>query len=256
MCEVGEISRLVELPGMDSDRAPVLPGGVAILQSIFEALEIDTMQISDGALREGLLYDLLGRLQHADVRSLSVNALAKRYHTDSAHGELVKNTALMLYRQVASPWKLEAGIWELLLGWSAQLCETGLDIAHNQYHKHGAYIVEHSDLAGFSRHQQLCLAVLVRAHRRKFPATAIAALPDLYQQPVEKLAILLRLAVLLHRNRINDTPADLRLEIRKKKELVLTFPDGWLTQHQLQQADLLQEADYLQSSRYELILVE
>ena len=153
-------------------------------------------------------------------------------------------------------WKLEDPIWEFLLGWAAQLCEVGLDIAHNQYHKHGAYIVEHSDLAGFSHHQQLCLAVLVRAHRRKFPATSITALPEHYRQPVEKMAILLRLAVLLHRNRINDIPADLQLDIRKKKELVVSFPDGWLTQHQLQQADLLQEAEYLQSSQYELILVE
>ena len=256
LCEIGVVSGMSELPGMDPERAPVLPGGIAILQSIFEALEIESMQISDGALREGLLYDLLGRLQHADVRSLSVSALAKRYHTDSAHSELVGNTALMLYRQIAGPWKLEAGIWELLLGWSAQLCEVGLDIAHNQYHKHGAYIVEYSDLAGFSRHEQLCLSILVRAHRRKFPEALIATLPEPYCQSVEKLAILLRLAVLLHRSRTNDLPADLHLKIRKKKELVLQFPSGWLTQHQLLQADLLQEAEYLRSSQFALILVE
>ena len=256
LCQVGDISGLAELPGMDPERAPVLPGGIAILQTIFEALDISSMQISDGALREGLLYDQLGRLQHTDVRSLSVEALASRYHTDSVHSAQVKKTALTLYRQIAESWQLEDEQWEMLLGWAAQLSEIGLDIAHNQYHKHGAYIVEHSDLAGFSQHEQLCLSVLVRAHRRKFPAALIASLPAPYAEVAEKLAILLRLAVLLHRSRTDEIPAELSIESRKKNDLVIHFPNGWLTQHQLQQADLLQEAEYLRNSQYDLVLTE
>lgn len=246
----GNIKSL-KMKGLDPNRAPVFPGGVIILMAIFEVLAIKHMQVADGALREGLLYDLLGRIQHKDIRKRSVANLAARFHVDEAQAKRVEQTAIDCLRQIADKWNIELESAEEWLGWATQLHELGLDIAHSQYHKHGAYVIEYADLLGYSRQEQKLIAVLVRSHRRKFPAKEFKAFPSEEAKTLQYLAIILRLAVLIHRNRSSDAAPvlDLRAE---KGQLTINFPVGWLASHPLTQADLEQEANYLKAIEFAL----
>jgi len=240
----GKVDRVM-LEGLDPRRALYIAGGTAILKAVFQSLKLERMRRSDGALREGLLYDLLGRIQERDVRGRSVEALAERCHVDWKHAARVECTALQLLVQVADEWRLSSNTARQFLSWAAQLHEIGLDIAHDHYHRHGQYIVAHSDLLGFSRPEQYVLAVLVRAHRRKFPGEAFRG------SRAERLAILLRLAVVLHRSRNPQPLPELELEA-SKKTLKLRCGDGWLEQVPLTRADLVTEAKYLDAAGYRL----
>ena len=248
--EFGTIESL-RLTGLNDDRAPSFPGGVAVLSSVFKALGIERMQVADGALREGLLFDLIGRFEHDDIRSASVAALAKRYHIDMEQARRVNETAQSMLNQVAEAWGLDAEYGAQFLAWGAELHEIGIDIAHSGYHKHGAYIVENSDLLGFSTDEQRLLALLIRGHRRKFPVEQLKECPDYARGALVKVLLLLRLAVLLHRSRSRDPlPA---FEVgATKKGLSLTFPAGWLEQHPLTQADLAEELRLLKPTDYTL----
>lgn len=236
----------IELAGLNPERAAVFPGGLAILSAVFEALSIERMQVADGALREGLLHDLLGRLQHSDVREQAVSALGTRFRADIPQAERVARTAAHCFKQVARAWGLdeEAG---RMLGWAARLHEIGLTVAHNQYHKHGAYLAEKVDLPGFSWQEQQQLAALIRGHRRKFPLEVFEMLPLVSRPIAQRLCVLLRLAVLLHRARQDIELRGLRLHA-EKRTLGIRFARGWLRQHPLTQADLEQEVAWLRTA--------
>ncbi|MHB8347481.1 MAG: Ppx/GppA phosphatase family protein [Acidiferrobacterales bacterium] len=236
----------LRLPGLGAERASVFPGGVAILLAVQESLGIKRMQVADGALREGLLYDLLGRLRHEDVREHTVAMLARRFHADVTQAERVMRTAMHGFAQVARDWGLTEDD-ERLLNWAARLHEIGLVVAHNQYHKHGAYLAEKSDLPGFSWQKQQQLAAIIRGHRRKFPADVFEKLPSSQRSAARHLCVLLRLAVVLHRSRSGSTPRGLQLRVGKRS-LQVRFARGWLRQHPLTQADLAQEASWLKAA--------
>jgi exopolyphosphatase/guanosine-5'-triphosphate,3'-diphosphate pyrophosphatase len=239
------------LEGLSAERAPVFLGGVIILLAVFEALKIQSMAVSEGALREGLLYELVGRLQDEDVRSRSVAHLARRYHADAAQGERVAATALHALNQVADKWSLdreEAGNW---LNWAAQLHEIGLDIAHSRHHHHAAYVIEHCDLAGFSQQEQRLLAALVRSHRRKLPLKLYKELPKRIGKLVPRLSVLLRLGVILNRSRAAGPACDFTVQV-DDKHIKLKFPAGWLKQRPLTHADLEAEAAYLRAAGFVL----
>jgi exopolyphosphatase/guanosine-5'-triphosphate,3'-diphosphate pyrophosphatase len=245
----GSIRRL-RLAGLSDDRGPVFPGGVAILIAAFDALGIREMRVSESALREGVLFDLVGRTRHTDIRGRSVAALCTRYAVDAAQAARVERTARELFGRVAVAW----GLGEedaARLAWAARLHEVGLAISHSQYHKHGHYLVRNADLLGFSTSEQQRLAILVRAHRRKFPDAEFDALPKADAAKDRRLALILRLAVLLHRSR---TPAALPpLAVGATlKGLALSFPRGWLTAHPLTAADLAQEREYLARAGHEV----
>jgi len=250
LLKAGSIDKL-RLEGLNPKRRPFLAGGAVILGVVMDALEIEHLQRSDVALREGLIYDLIGRIRDRDVRQRSVETLADRYHVDWRHAARVECTALRLLSQVVDDWRLASPQARKLLAWSAQLHEVGLDVAHDHYHWHGEYIAAHSDLLGFSRHEQYLLATLVRAHRRKFPSSVIRELPRGSQRTIERLAILLRLAVILHRSRSPDPLPEIKLAV-SKKSIEMRFPDGWLDRHPLTLADLETEASYLEAGAYGL----
>ncbi len=250
---LGEFNRLEEinLPGLSPERAPVFLGGVLVLFGVFDKLGIEQMIVSDSALREGLIHDLQGRIQHEDTRDHSVINLAKRYHADDEQAERVKQSAFTMLAQVAKSWSLNEERAQEWLSWAAQLHEIGLDIAHKSYHRHSAYIVEHSDLAGFSQQEQRVLAQLVRLHRRKFHNSHIATLPKRWQKHTTRMAILLRLAFILNRSRNSETPQQFRC-YAKGKQIEICFPAGWLEQQPLTTADLEQEAIWLDKAGFEL----
>lgn len=250
LLKAGRVGRL-KLEGLNPRRRTTIAGGAAILSALFEALGIDVMRRSDGALREGLLHDFLGRIRDQDVRERGVEALADRAHVDRQQAARVKQTGLSLLAQVADGWDLGGRNARQFLSWAANLHEIGLDIAHSHYHRHGEYIVAHADLQGFSLPEQQVLATLVRSHRRKFPSDVIAALPRSWSAWTERLAMPLRLSVVLHRSRSPLPLPPIELSAAGNA-LDLRFPPGWLDEHPLTRADLETEAAYLRESRYRL----
>ena len=224
LIDIGQAEQ-IDFPAVSEDRKPVFAAGVAVLSAVFQALKIDRMVYSSGALREGLLYDLLGRIQHQDIREATVRSFSQRYHVDLEQAGRVEKTAITLAGQLVEQWQLSNEDIDQWLHWAALLHETGLVIAHNQYHKHGAYLLEYSDLAGFSLLDQRFLAILVRCHRRKFRRLLVETLPGERQQKAVRLAILLRLSVLLHRNRAQIETPDIRV-YADEQTLQLKFPQG------------------------------
>jgi exopolyphosphatase/guanosine-5'-triphosphate,3'-diphosphate pyrophosphatase len=198
----------------------------------------------DSALREGLLYDMLGRMTDEDARERSVRSLESRFHVDVDHGSRVERTALDIYAQLASDWDLAQELPKRLLGWAARLHEIGLDIAHAKYHYHGAYLLRNADLAGFSTGEQLLLSTLVWNHRRKIRQETLEALPSAWQTRMLRLAVILRLAVLINRSRSLDPQPGIAVGA-VKGGLSIGFPEGWLDAHPLTRADLEQEKKYL-----------
>jgi exopolyphosphatase / guanosine-5'-triphosphate,3'-diphosphate pyrophosphatase len=238
----GSIDKL-RLPGLSEERAGVIAGGLAILEASFAALDLKQMRVCDTAMREGLLYDMVGRSQHRDPRTASIDALAQRYAVDLAHAKRVEATAMQLFDRVGIDWQLGHAEYDWLT-WAARIHEIGLAIAHSQHHLHGAYIVENSDLAGFARHEQQVLAAILRSHRRKPDEAIIRALPERLRRPTARVTALLRLAVLLQRARAGDPAPTIELHA-DDKTLQLRLPQTWLDQHPLTQMDLDQERDYL-----------
>jgi exopolyphosphatase/guanosine-5'-triphosphate,3'-diphosphate pyrophosphatase len=233
--KAGAVGRLA-LPGLREDRAAILPGGLAIMCAAFAELGIDHMSVSDAALRQGVLYDLLGRVQKHDMREVTVRQFMRRYHVDTAQAQRVAELAQRLYRHLreteADPHA------EQMLAWAATLHEIGISIAHNGYHKHSAYVIANADMPGFSRMEQSQLARLALAHRGK-----LAKLQDLSPVPGDwDLVFCLRLASLFCRSRTDlDLP---RLECELTESgFRLLLPADLLEQRPLIAAALADEAD-------------
>lgn len=243
---------VLNLPDLDTERLPVFVGGVAIVYATFKSLGITQMTVSDGALREGLVHDLLGRIYDHDIRSATVRQIADRYHVDSLHSQRVRKTLDYLLTQLpANYFQNELGQVRQFLHWAAQLHEIGLDIAHSQYHKHSAYIIENGDFAGFSQQEQIVLAMIVRTHRRKFALRNFTDLPEPWNDDAPKLALLLRLSVLLHRSRQDYEVPEFKLKFEKSK-VRLRFPKNWLNGAPLTRADLLSESENLKAAEIKL----
>lgn len=245
MIEAGHVDAL-QIEGLSRERANVLAGGICVLKAAFERLKIDRMIVSDGALREGLLYDLLGRIQHDDERDRTVDSIARRYQVDEEHAERVSAMATHLFEQVAEDWDINQDVYLQHLQWAAKLHEVGLSISHEQFHKHSAYLVGYSDLPGFSREDQHALAVMLRGQRRSFPKKELKKLPDELQLPIGRLTILLRLAMVFNRGRSEQENNFVTLKV-KENGLRIKLPAGWLSEHPLTEADLLREVQYLKA---------
>ncbi|MFA5521769.1 MAG: Ppx/GppA phosphatase family protein [Castellaniella sp.] len=204
----GEV-RLHELPGLKPDRAMVLAGGLAIMLAAFLELGITRMLPGEGALRVGVLYDLLGRDSMHDKRDETVRQFMRRYQIDTRQAARVRQIALALFEQLALPADPEHQALAQALGWTAELHELGLNIAHADYHRHSAYILAHADMPGFSHDDQELLALLALGHQGK-----LGKLKALAPSHAQWMALLcLRLAVLLARRRENINGLPLRLHV-------------------------------------------
>ena len=242
----------IKLPGLSNERRPIFAGGLLVLDAAFAELGIDRMYVSDHALREGVLYDLVGRASETDPREASIVALCNRYGVDAAQSARVEATALRLFDQVEAAWGLD-GDNRRLLSWAARIHELGLAIAHSQYHQHGAYVVEHSDIAGFSRTEQQILAALVRNQRRGVHLGSIEKLPDRLIPNTLRCALLLRLAVLLHRSHERD-PLPLAEATADGDTLSIKLSKRWLEGHPLTRLDLETEREHLQEVGRKLVI--
>jgi exopolyphosphatase/guanosine-5'-triphosphate,3'-diphosphate pyrophosphatase len=211
----------LDLPGVKGDRLPVFPGGVAIMSAIFEELGIEHMTYADGALRLGVLYDLLGRFHHHDMRDSTVAQFRRRYQVEGDQVARVEATALAALTQLYDGTPGEADIQ--FLAWACRLHEIGISVAHNAYHKHGAYILTYADMPGFSKKDQARLAMVVLGHRGKLEK--LGAIPVL--DSAWDLIFCLRLAVLLHRTR-DDRAIPAWRASRKDNGYTVELPAEWL----------------------------
>ena len=250
MVEAGS-TRELQLTAITDERRPVFPGGMAIMSEVFDVLGIESMRIADGAMRDGLLYDIVGRFTDEDARERSVRAMQQRYHVDLAQAERVEATVMDFLAQVRQPWKLDDALGELMLKWAARLHEVGLDVSHNGYHRHGAYLLENADMQGFPREEQRLLARLVGGHRRKLSLEGVDELVPPWDRDAISLIVLLRLAVLLHRGRSATRLPEIELTARPRT-LEVKFPGRWLKDHPLTAADLQQEIDFLKAHDFRL----
>jgi exopolyphosphatase/guanosine-5'-triphosphate,3'-diphosphate pyrophosphatase len=192
----GSVERLT-LEGIKPDRVPVLPGGLAILAAVLSELRIDRMTPASGAMREGLLYDLLGRVHHHDMRDVTVSQFMQRYHVDAAQARRVGALALDLYEKLTAGAKDADEMDPTYIGWAAKLHEIGISVAYAGYHKHSAYILEQADMPGFSRDEQMQVSLLALSHRRSLRkiAARIEGAVDL------RSVLALRLAAIFYRGR-------------------------------------------------------
>ena len=243
----------ISLDGLSERRAQVWPGGLSILAELLHVLNINRLKISDGALREGLLYDLLGRLQHEDARERTVHAMEARYHVDLDQAQRVTDMATRLHTQCAQTWQFESELAGLALGWAARLHEIGLDISHDGFHRHGAYVAEWADMPGFPRAEQRLLAFLIGSQRNAIDTARLKALPRAWRDSALRLAILLRIAVLLNRSRKETEKPPVTIQV-SGKEISIGFDADWLAENPLTIADLEQEQGFLQNVGYQLTL--
>ncbi len=234
----------LNLSTISSDRSAVICGGIAIVHAIMKTLKIKSMQASTVALREGIIFDMVGKAEHVDIQSQTLANLASRYGIRAQQAIRVETTVSDLFNQVADAWELDEDNDLPLLQWAAKLHELGKAVAHTQYHKHGAYIIENSDLMGFSKAEQNALSLLIRFHRRKIDMTAFEHMTKAERIHLLRLLSLIRLAVLIHRGRHRVDLNNLKLKA-KEDQLVLQVDEQWLEENPLTSAELSAEADRL-----------
>ncbi|MBU3560084.1 exopolyphosphatase [Polynucleobacter hallstattensis] len=226
----------VELQGLKDDRRSVWPGGLAIMIAVFDELGIESMEVTDAALRIGVLYDLLGRSQHEDMRFVTVEQFMQRYAVDREQAKRVGNLATEFLAQLPKPDEESRADNIALLQWAANLHEIGLSISHNGYHKHSAYIAGNADMPGFSKNDQARLAALLIGHTGKLGKLANnASFSDW------RMLFCMRLAQVLCRGRSDVNLSKVKVSEHNGDYLVSLSKD-WAREHPLTEFSLQKEA--------------
>jgi exopolyphosphatase / guanosine-5'-triphosphate,3'-diphosphate pyrophosphatase len=220
--------RKLSLAGLREDRVPVVAGGTAIMSGVFAELSLKRMTVAEGALRDGVLWDLLGRVHHRDIREVTIDQFMRRYHVDQAQAQRVGNLAQQLLRGLKAPDDGMESV-SMFLDWAVRLHEIGISIAQGAYHKHSAYILANADMPGFSRQEQGYLSNLVLAQRGKLSKMRAAFDDD---PKLATLALCLRLAVIFHRSRRTLKLPRLAVS-RDAKGFLLAIDAAWLADHSL-----------------------
>lgn len=244
----------VQLADLPEKRRSVLPGGLAVLEAVFSALKVERMSAAAGALREGVMLDLLGARRHEDVRALTVDSLEERFGVDRAQAARVAETALIFFDAVARPWGLSPR-HRGLLGWAARLHEVGVFLNHSSYHRHGAYVLKHADLPGFARQDQEALSALVLCQRGNATEARVREAYSGDAQSMARLVALLRLSLRLHRSRSEAPLGTVGLSVRDNI-MLLAVPHTYLRAHPLTRAELQAEADQLPALGLTLTVAE
>lgn len=237
LMKAGHPDRL-RVEGLRPDRRPVLAGGLALMSAVFDELCIDEMRYCDSALRQGVLYDLLGRSAGADMREITVAQMLRRYDIDEAQAHRVAHTALALYDQGARGVAEKVRNCRELLGWGAQLAEVGMSISHADYHRHSAYILGHADMPGFDQGEQEMLSHLALGH-----TGGLRKMRELVRDDLEWLMVLsLRVSAILHRRRDGEEPPLPALFLKRRK-IRIEMPKDWARAHPLSDETLRTEAE-------------
>lgn len=219
---VGQMDRL-KLPGLKDDRRAVVGGGLCILYTLLTQFGIEELLPAKGALRQGVIFDLLERSDPQagtpEMRSASVLELQRRFGVDTEQAERVRKLADRLHLQLDTDCAPEL---QRELGWAAALHEIGMMVSHHDHHRHSAYLVGHVDAAGFSQNQLRRLGDLVLGQRgglRKLEA-------QLADESLLWQVMSLRLALILCHARTSVNARALRLT-RTGRKVSLDYPKEW-----------------------------
>lgn len=245
----------LDIQGLVPERRLVFVSGLSILIAIFRTLTVDRMTLAGGALREGVLYSMLGNGRHGEIRKRTVESLLVRHHVDKKHGQLVADVALNLAAQLSSVWHLQDFDGIDLLQCAAMLHEVGLIIDYRRYHAHGAYILQQTELPGFTGAQKKLLTALVSNHREAIDHDIIAKQTMTSVGLAGRLTRILRLAIILSMRRLDDALPQVTITCDDKDGLILAMRDGWLDRHPLMKAELLQEIEEQAKAGWGLSLV-
>lgn len=242
----------LKLAGLTEERQGVFAAAVAILLGLFTSLPIERMEYSDGALREGLLYEFEERLQHHDIRERTALALSTHYRIDKRQATRVESCVLSLFDALSGPWEMPEEPYRAILGWAARLHEIGLAINYSGIHKHSAYILQNTDLPGFNQDDQALLAALVRFHRKGLKLSELPALPNHDEQTVLRCIRILRLAVAAHHRRQDNLLPEWNVQAAGD-QLVVTLPLDWCDENKLLMQNLEKEHRYCHEQGWPLL---
>ena len=236
----------LRMAGMKDDRRPIIGGGLSILRAVFDLLQIDELKLASGGLRHGLICDLMGNTDElSNLPTMSVQRLAARFDVDTVHGQRVAQVAGNLFGQLRASQAAflphgddESARHQRKLGWAALLHEIGAHISHNEYHKHGAYVLDHADVMGLTQTELHRLSLLVLGHRGKLRKLEV----DYDDIAFISQLLALRLAVILcHARREPDTDGlQLTADRSKPHGACLAARSGWAEAYP-QSAHLLRE---------------
>ncbi|MEG2280801.1 MAG: Ppx/GppA phosphatase family protein [Comamonas sp.] len=235
----------IKLEGLKEDRRPIVAGGLSVLRAVFDLLGLERMVVAQGALRMGVLYELVNDEPTGDIHTASVLGLMQRFGVHSMHARHVAETAQQLWMQLhpqeATP--------PANLAWAGLLHEVGCRISRSNYHRHSAYILENSNAPGFAPAELAHLGQLVLGHRGKIKKMeAFMHLPANAEQ-----LLCLRLAVVLCNNRRAPDMQGLQLQ-RNGKQLLLQTPPGWVQRFPLSAQLLREEAEAVGKTDWQLLL--
>jgi len=246
MIKAGDVERL-DIKGIKADRLPVLPGGLVIMNAAMSELGIESITVANGSMRQGILYDLLGRVQHHDMRDVTVSQFMLRYHVDSKQARRVAGLALTLYRRFTANADDVDEAAPNYLSWAAKLHEIGISVAYSGYHKHSAYIVQNADMPGFSKMEQWRLATLVLAHRRSLRKIFTHEDGDIDW----RMVMALRLAALIYRSRADIALPQIEARAHGST-LRLTLEREWLARNPLTLTALQDEIEEWDAAGFKL----
>ena len=221
----------IDLEGLSETRKGVVTAGLAITMGIFDGLQIQEMRTSAGALREGVIYDLIGRFTHEDVRSRTIVAMQKRYSVDQTVADLVSHRVELLATATRGEWRLSSEEVELLK-WAGALHEVGVAVSQKNYSQHSAYLVLNADLPGFAQQDQEIMAALISGLKGKIRPEILDPIAKRRRVSVSRMMVLLRLAVILKHVEVLEQIPELSLSATDDT-LTLTYPRAWGNDHPL-----------------------
>ena len=243
----------LSLPELTDDRRPVIAAGVSIMIALFQGLGIEQMEYSDGALREGILYEFASRQEQHDTREQTAKGLADMYHIDIPQAHRVKKTTLALFDAVCVDWQLSDEQMRPLISWAAALHEVGLVINFSAIQRHSSYILQNSDLPGFNQEEQQALASLVRFHRKAIKAYEFSPIPNYEDQAIWRCIRILRIAVALNHRRLDELLPHIAIRVIGDT-MTLVLPHRWCENNKLLMQNLEREQKYMKAMLWELVL--
>jgi exopolyphosphatase/guanosine-5'-triphosphate,3'-diphosphate pyrophosphatase len=245
---------ILDIEGLVPSRQAIFPSGLAILIALFESLNINNMQISGGALREGILYGMLENYQKSDRRQQGINQLVSRFHIDPNHSSRCRNLAVVLCRKMCEQTQFCDFDTEVITGAAAALHELGLHIGYKSYHEHGAYILSHVELTGFTTLQRSMITDLVKMHRQEIDLNVLKNYKSTLQQMLINAMRILRISVILVNRRKDEAIPSLSLTIDDDGSWRLKFAENMKLVHPLIHTELMHECWLQHKAGWRLIV--
>ncbi|MEK9624724.1 MAG: Ppx/GppA family phosphatase, partial [Halieaceae bacterium] len=242
----------IDLPGLSETRKGVVTAGLAITMGLFDGLQVQEMRTSSGALREGVIYDLIGRFSHEDVRNRSISAMQQRYSVDQRVADLVAQRVALLAEATRTSWQLDDGDAELLR-WAGALHEIGIAISQKNYSQHSAYLVLNTDLPGFAQQDQETMAALIAGLKGKPRSELLNPIAKRKRLNVARMMVLLRLAVIFKHVEALETIPALSVSAHDNT-LTVSVPEDWGKEHPLTIWEIEQSASAVERLGIELVL--